>query len=815
MSELLAQRFIEPMTECPPSRGRRVGRCRRWFPSLLPALVALSLHLVAAGPARAQVAAVPAPAWATTAVREPLALGPGNALYVADWWRFAVRTGSSVAFDGTGAIDSAWPAVDSSVQAIAPDGAGGWFLAGAFTKVGGQRRDGLAHITAGGTLDPVWAPMAAGGPVHALAVVGDIVYAGGDIASINGQRRSRLAALDRVSGRPLPWSPRVDSDVFTLAANDGVLYAGGWFDRVDGMPRKGLAAFDAASGALSAWNPGLAGSRLNIGDGAVETIAVSGTTLYVAGDFTAAAGHARAGLAAFELTTGALTAWAPQLDAAGSVTAFAATGETVYVGGSFDQIGGARRSNLAALDGRTGEPLPGWRADVGGYVDYYAVNALTVAGDRLYLGGTFYAIAGQPRANLAAVSAATGAPLAWDPRPDDTVSSIGAAGEHLVAGGSFLGIGSEARSGLAAVDLTTAAPLPLTTSYRPGEYSELSTLAVQGHTVFAAERCAGRGCAGSRQLGRVDLRTGRVRRWPSLTASSGEYYALAAYGRRLYVGGYFRTIGGRRRSSLAAIDTRTGRVLRWRLDTNWAVVDLAIDGHTLYVIGSFTRAGGQRRPGAAAVDLRSGRLTSWRPRRTGISSVDALAVTAGRVYLAGEIGRGGLGRQFVAAVDRADGRVERWNRRVNRWGVSTLAVIDDTVYAGGSFTSISGVRRQHVAALDTRTLRPTPWNPGANADVQELRATPAGLLVHGEFDELGGAQNRGLGVFPLLGSGDAQHQPPSDGDERRAPGGVIGDALRSARSFAAPSPAVAEKRGAGLAHLGADGLPRPPVDQVR
>ena len=73
-------------------------------------------------------------------------------------------------------------------------------------------------------------------------------------------------------------------------------------------------------------------------------------------------------------------------------------------------------------------------------------------------------------------------------------------------------------------------------------------------------------------------------------------------------------------------------------------------------------------------------------------------------------------------------------------------MIDNTVYAGGSFTSVSGVRRRHIAALDARTLRPTSWNPDANGNVQELLATPAGLLVHGEFDELGGLPNRGLGV---------------------------------------------------------------------
>ena len=274
----------------------------------------------------------------------------------------------------------------------------------------------------------------------------------------------------------------------------------------------------------------------------------------------------------------------------------------------------------------------------------------------------------------------------------------------------------------AAVDLTTSAPLPLTTSYRPGKGNRLETLAVHGDTAFAAETCDGRGCAG-RQISRIDLRTGRVRRWPSLS-STGEYYALAVHGRRLYVGGNFSKVGGHRRSSLAAIDTRTGRVTRWRLDTNNAVFDLAIDGHTLYVIGSFTRAGGQRRPGVAAVDLRSGRLTSWRPRRTGIPRVNALAVTARRVYLAGEFGRGGLGRPV-----RGCGQPRRRPRRAleppgRRVGVSTLAVIDNTVYAGGRFTSISGVPRRHIAALDARTLRPTPWNPGANGDVQRTARNP-------------------------------------------------------------------------------------------
>ena len=154
-----------------------------------------------------------------------------------------------------------------------------------------------------------------------------------------------------------------------LAATNGVLYAAGWFDRVEGTARNGLAAFDAASGALAAWNPGLTGSRFAYDDGSVEALAVGENTLYVAGDFTRAAGRARPGLAAFDLATGAPTAWAPKLDGAdGVAVALAVAGDTVYVGGSFDRMSATCDGrNLAAVDARTGEPLPQWRADVGGY----------------------------------------------------------------------------------------------------------------------------------------------------------------------------------------------------------------------------------------------------------------------------------------------------------------------------------------------------------------------------------------------------------------------------------------------------------------
>src|ERR687897_649899 len=133
-------------------------RMRHWI-----VMLALGIAMTSpAGQARAQVAEAPSPSSTRAEVSGPLAIGPGNRLYVGGWRRVAARTRHFVVFDGSGDVDPAWPEVDGPVHAIVADGAGGWFIGGEFAHVGGQPRAGLANIAAGGALDPAWAPAAGG-----------------------------------------------------------------------------------------------------------------------------------------------------------------------------------------------------------------------------------------------------------------------------------------------------------------------------------------------------------------------------------------------------------------------------------------------------------------------------------------------------------------------------------------------------------------------------------------------------------------------------------------------------------------------------
>ena len=205
--------------------------------------------------------------------------------------------------------------------------------------------------------------------------------------------------------------------VESLAISGSTLYVGGKFASVGGRPRGNLAAVDAATGAVKAWDP-----RASDGDNPeVLALAVSGSTIYAGGFFTSMGGRPRNHLAAVDARTGALKSWDPNADS--TVRVLAVSGTTVYAGGFFTSVGGRTRNHLAAIDAATGA-VRAWDPNVArGY--YTEVKALALSGSTVYMAGDFTSVGGQTRNRLAAVDIATGAVKAWDPtRPVTATRSL-------------------------------------------------------------------------------------------------------------------------------------------------------------------------------------------------------------------------------------------------------------------------------------------------------------------------------------------------------------------------------------------------------
>ncbi len=99
----------------------------------------------------------------------------GNTLYLGgDFDYIGPNTGCGVPVNADTGQAGRFARVNGNVRCAAPDAAGGWYVGGEFTSVGGASRNRVAHIMADGSLDPAWNPDA-DGTVYAIAVSGSTV----------------------------------------------------------------------------------------------------------------------------------------------------------------------------------------------------------------------------------------------------------------------------------------------------------------------------------------------------------------------------------------------------------------------------------------------------------------------------------------------------------------------------------------------------------------------------------------------------------------------------------------------------------------
>ncbi|WP_420120737.1 PKD domain-containing protein [Nakamurella sp.] len=201
-------------------------------------------------------------------------------------------------------------------------------------------------------------------------------------------------------------------------------------------------------------------------NGVVWQQAIVGNTVFAGGSFSAArpAGAApgtqlvtRTNLMAYDIRTGVMTSFAPNVN--GQVLAVTASpdGSRIYIGGDFTQVDGVSRAGIAGFDTSTGQLDTSFNPNANS-----TVRALVATDTTVYAGGSFTASRGTARNRLAAFTRSTGALTGWAPSANAVVyAMVMAPGVgKLVVGGAFSTMNGVTARGMTAVDPTTGSVLP-------------------------------------------------------------------------------------------------------------------------------------------------------------------------------------------------------------------------------------------------------------------------------------------------------------------------------------------------------------------
>lgn len=574
--------------------------------------------------------------------------------------------------------------------------------------------------------------------VSALAVNGRDVYVGGTDSQL---QLNNIAKWDGNSWSPL--GEGVDGIVHAIAVGGSGVYVGGTFitatDAGGAKTVNHIARWDG-----NGWSP--LGEGVN---GAVYAIAVDATEeVYVGGRFTEATDSGGAQSVNNIVRWGAGGWETLGQGVSGEVRAISISGDRVYVGGSF----------LWALD-EMGTPITvnsiarWWNFDsswspLGEGVDG-GVSAIAATTTNVYVGGFF-----DTATDDAGTTTVNGI-ASWNPSsehwsslgsglPSGWVESIALDGGSVYIGGNFATVGGVPASHVARWSGSSWSALG------EGVEAKVNALGVaDGALYVGGDFISGTDARGTHALN--GIARWEEDQWHVFAPGfdfNGSVNALAVSGNTLYAGGTFTMTSGITVNHVAQWSGRRWTALGQGVDGE--VRALAVSGSDLYVGGAFLTArdeGGAktvnhiaRWDGAAWQALGSG--VSGQFSGSGGTAVNAIAINGNDVYVGGTFttATDANGSSDVRGIAVWDG--SGWSAiggGVND-PVYALAVSGGEVYVGGDFLTVFDDDGTEVIPYLARWDGGN-WSSvgsGPNRAVRTMALDGNDLYVGGAFDSIGG-----------------------------------------------------------------------------
>ncbi|MFZ4413435.1 MAG: T9SS type A sorting domain-containing protein [Bacteroidales bacterium] len=573
-------------------------------------------------------------------------------------------------------------------------------------------------------------------------------YIGGLFTQVGNYTKINLAHIKSDNTLDTVFRPEPNGAVNTLALYGSSLYLGGSFTTVKTLTNNYAAKIDATTGDPNLWN-------VNV-NGIVNSIQLYADKIIFGGNFTSLGGASRNYLGAVDTVYIQATTWNPNANAA--VYKVYVNGIKLYAGGDFTTIGGVSKQYGC------GFTLPAFTTDGYNMGANGRINDFILNGTILYAAGSFTVIGGASRNYIAAMNYLNALTNSFNASADGVVNTLAIAGGNLIAGGAFSNIGGAVRNRLAALNLTTgtAAGWNPNVVGLKGTTSNVSCLATQGTNIYAGGSFYSVGASVRNNLAAIDATTGQLTSWdPNVNNIVRAVWADNNY---VYLGGDFTTVNSSiTKNRIAQLSASTAIATGWNPNADNSVNALTVKGTTLFAGGSFANIGGAARAKIAALSTTSGAATAFNPNANG--NVNALCIGGDTVYIGGAFTTiGGQTRNRIASYNITGNTLTAMDPNADNT-VNALSFANNKLYIGGSFANVSVKARVNIAEFDVLTNTLTSLNPGAitTTGVNAIFSKDSSLYLGGgyNFPNQGNPINN-LGSLNTSGAYIGYWQPQPD-----------------------------------------------------
>ena len=432
----------------------------------------------------------------------------------------------------------------------------------------------------------------------------------------------------------------------------------------------------------------------------------------------------------------------------------------IVIGGSFTTVGGVARNRIARLN-TNGTLDTTFNPDLNNFVNTLAIQA----DGKILIGGNFTTVNGISRNTIARLNPDGSIDHAFNTTKDGDIHALAIQADgKIVIGGWFTNVGGVARNSIARLNVDGS----VDTSFNPNSNEDVTTIAIQADgKILIGGDFTTIGGIGRTSIARLNADGSLDTSFVANTTNGTNYatsFAIQPDG-KIVVGGYFTSINGTTRNSIARLNADGSLDSSFDPNANSGVRALALhpDGKIL-VSGVFNNIAGTTRNYIARLNADGSLDTDFTPNVN--SNVNSIAIEAdGKILIGGQFSTvNGAARNNIARLN-ADGNLDNFfDASANNFVNSIAVQTDGKIIIGGQFTTVGGTARSYIAQLNPDSTVVTSFNPEANNYVNAIAVQADGkIIIGGTFTTIGGTPRNRIARLNADGSLDTLFDPSANG----------------------------------------------------